>query len=167
MDKLMNTNTPSTRNKKLLAVSISLLLSTSTMAEESDVDTQSPDMEVVVVTASGYESTIADAPASISIVDFAQIRQQPVKDLVDVLKNLPGVSNHTTQGGRNGIIIRGLDEDYVLRLVDGKRVSSGTGIWRRNNFDNTSLFPLRWLSVLRLFVGQCQRYMDLMLWVGL
>jgi outer membrane receptor for ferrienterochelin and colicins len=148
----MNTNTPSTRNKKLLAVSISLLLSTSTMAEESDVDTQSPDMEVVVVTASGYESTIADAPASISIVDFAQIRQQPVKDLVDVLKNLPGVSNHTTQGGRNGIIIRGLDEDYVLRLVDGKRVSSGTGIWRRNNFDNTSV-PLALVERVEVIRG--------------
>jgi outer membrane receptor for ferrienterochelin and colicins len=148
----MNTNTPSTRNKKLLAVSISLLLSTNTMAEESDVDTQSPDMEVVVVTASGYESTIADAPASISIVDFAQIRQQPVKDLVDVLKNLPGVSNHTTQGGRNGIIIRGLDEDYVLRLVDGKRVSSGTGIWRRNNFDNTSV-PLALVERVEVIRG--------------
>lgn len=148
----MNTKTPLTRNKKLLVVSISLLLSTNTMAEESDVDTQSPNMEVVVVTASGYESTIADAPASISIVDFAQIKQQPVKDLVDVLKNLPGVSNHTTQGGRNGIIIRGLDEDYVLRLVDGKRVSSGTGIWRRNNFDNTSV-PLALIERVEVIRG--------------
>lgn len=122
------------------------------MAEESDIDTQPPNMEVVVITASGYESTIAEAPASISLVDFAQIRQQPIKDLVDVLKNLPGVSNHTTQGGRNGIIIRGLDEDYVLRLVDGKRVSSSTGIWRRNNFDNTSV-PLALVQRVEVIRG--------------
>ena len=139
MDKIMNIKSPCTLKKKLIAASISLLLSTHAIAKDSDISNDSTAIEVLVITASGYESTIADAPASISIVDSVQIKQQPVKDLVDILKNLPGVSNHTTQGGRNGIIIRGLDEDYVLRLVDGKRVSSGTGIWRRNNFDNTSV----------------------------
>ena len=125
----MNIKLPLTHKKKLIAASISLLLSTNTMGEQLDTNVNSSDIEVLVVTASGYESTIAEAPASISIVNSEQIKQQPVKDLVDVLKNLPGVSNHTTQGGRNGIMIRGLDEDYVLRLVDGKRVSSSTGIW--------------------------------------
>ncbi|MBL4630745.1 MAG: TonB-dependent receptor [Paraglaciecola sp.] len=148
----MNIKTPCTHTKKLIAASISLLLSTYAMAKESDIGSESTAIEVLVVTASGYQSTIADAPASISIVNSAQIKQQPVKDLVDVLKNLPGVSNHTTQGGRNGIIIRGLDEDYVLRLVDGKRVSSGTGIWRRNNFDNTSV-PLALIERVEVIRG--------------
>lgn len=148
----MKIKTPCTHTKKLIAASISLLLSTYAMAKESDIGSESTAIEVLVVTASGYESTIADAPASISIVNSAQIKQQPVKDLVDVLKNLPGVSNHTTQGGRNGIIIRGLDEDYVLRLVDGKRVSSGTGIWRRNNFDNTSV-PLALIERVEVIRG--------------
>lgn len=148
----MNTKAPFTHKKKLIAASIALLLSTDSMAEEPGVDNKLSNTEVVVVTASGYESSIADAPASISIVDSVQIKQQPIKDLVDVLKNLPGVSNHTTQGGRNGIIIRGLDEDYVLRLVDGKRVSSGTGIWRRNNFDNTSI-PLALVERVEVIRG--------------
>ena len=143
----MNIKLPLTHKKKLIAASISLLLSTYATAEQANVKDNSSDIEVLVVTASGYESTIAQAPASISIVDSDRIKQQPVKDLVDVLKNLPGVSNHTTQGGRNGIMIRGLDEDYVLRLVDGKRVSSSTGIWRRNNFDNTSI-PLSAVSTI-------------------
>jgi outer membrane receptor for ferrienterochelin and colicins len=148
----MNTKAPLTRKKKLIAASIALLLSTDSMAEVSDIDNKLSNIEVVVVTASGYESSIADAPASISIVDSTQIKQQPIKDLVDVLKNLPGVSNHATQGGRNGIVIRGLDEDYVLRLVDGKRVSSGTGIWRRNNFDNTSI-PLALVERVEVIRG--------------
>jgi outer membrane receptor for ferrienterochelin and colicins len=148
----MNIKLPLTHKKKLIAASISLLLSTNTMAEQLDINDASSDIEVLVVTASGYESTIAEAPASISIVDSEQIKQQPIKDLVDVLKNLPGVSNHTTQGGRNGIIIRGLDEDYVLRLVDGKRVSSSTGIWRRNNFDNTSV-PLALVERVEVIRG--------------
>jgi outer membrane receptor for ferrienterochelin and colicins len=148
----MNIELPFTHKKKLIAASISLLLSTNTIAEKLDIKDDSSDIEVLVVTASGYESTIAEAPASISIVNSAQIKQQPVKDLVDVLKNLPGVSNHTTQGGRNGIMIRGLDEDYVLRLVDGKRVSSSTGIWRRNNFDNTSV-PLALVERVEVIRG--------------
>lgn len=148
----MNTKLPLTHNKKLIAASISLLLSTNAIAEQADVKDNSSDIEVLVVTASGYESTVAKAPASISIVNSEQIKQQPVKDLVDVLKNLPGVSNHTTQGGRNGIMIRGLDEDYVLRLVDGKRVSSSTGIWRRNNFDNTSI-PLALVERVEVIRG--------------
>jgi len=148
----MNIKLPLTHKKKLIAASISLLLSTNTMGEQLDTNVNSSDIEVLVVTASGYESTIAEAPASISIVNSEQIKQQPVKDLVDVLKNLPGVSNHTTQGGRNGIMIRGLDEDYVLRLVDGKRVSSSTGIWRRNNFDNTSV-PLALVERVEVIRG--------------
>jgi outer membrane receptor for ferrienterochelin and colicins len=148
----MNVKLSLTHNKKLIAASISLLLSTNTMAEQLDTNDNLSDIEVLVVTASGYESTIAEAPASISIVNSEQIKQQPVKDLVDVLKNLPGVSNHTTQGGRNGIMIRGLDEDYVLRLVDGKRVSSSTGIWRRNNFDNTSI-PLALVERVEVIRG--------------
>jgi outer membrane receptor for ferrienterochelin and colicins len=141
-----------TPQKTLIATSLSLLLSTNVMAEQSTVDVKKSDTEVIVVTASGYESTIARAPASISIVDSAQIEQQPIKDLVDVLKTLPGVSNQVTQGGRNGIVIRGLDEDYVLRLVDGKRVSSSTGIWRRNNFDNTSI-PLALVERVEVIRG--------------
>jgi outer membrane receptor for ferrienterochelin and colicins len=148
----MNIKLPLTHKKKLIAASLSLLLSTNTIAEQWDINDNSSDIEVLVVTASGYESTVAEAPASISIVDPKQIKQQPVKDLVDVLKNLPGVSNHTTQGGRNGIMIRGLDEDYVLRLVDGKRVSSSTGIWRRNNFDNTSV-PLALIKRVEVIRG--------------
>jgi outer membrane receptor for ferrienterochelin and colicins len=148
----MNSKAPSLYKKKLIAASISLLSIANAVAAESEINGNSSTTEVVVVTASGYESTIAQAPASISIVDSEQIMQLPIKDLVDVLKNLPGVSNQATQGGRNGIVIRGLDEDYVLRLVDGKRVSSGTGIWRRNNFDNTPI-PLALIERVEVIRG--------------
>ncbi len=148
----MNAKAPSLYKKKVIAASISLLSIANAVAAESEINGNSSTTEVVVVTASGYESTIAQAPASISIVDSEQIMQLPIKDLVDVLKNLPGVSNQATQGGRNGIVIRGLDEDYVLRLVDGKRVSPSTGIWRRNNFDNTSV-PLALVERVEVIRG--------------
>lgn len=141
----------SPRYKQLLiAMSLPAILAKPVMAAEA-IDASS-NMEEVVVTASGYQSTLSKAPASISVVSPEQIKQQPIKDLIDVLKNLPGVSNQVTQGGRNGIVIRGLDEDYVLRLIDGRRVSSSTGIWRRNNFDNTPI-PLALIERVEVVRG--------------
>jgi outer membrane receptor for ferrienterochelin and colicin len=50
------------------------------MAEQLDTKDNLTDIEVLVVTASGYESTIAEAPASISIVNSEQI-QKTYKEL--------------------------------------------------------------------------------------
>ncbi|WP_397472655.1 TonB-dependent receptor plug domain-containing protein, partial [Rheinheimera sp.] len=109
-------------------------------------------LEHIVVTASGNQTTLADAPASISLIDASEIHRQPVKDLVDVLETLPGVTNQPTSGGRNGIMIRGLNEDYVLRLINGKRISSSNGIWRANNFDNSPL-PLQYIERVEVVRG--------------
>lgn len=110
------------------------------------------ELEHIVITASRTESSVAKAPASISLLELSDIVKQPVKDLVDVLQTLPGVTNRPTSGGRNSIMIRGLDEDYVLRLVDGKRVSSSNGIWRANNFDNTAI-PLQFIDRVEVIRG--------------
>lgn len=142
------------KNRKtlLMTASIAALLSSTASAQEPNAENEMSALETIVVTATRNESSVAKAPASISVVNPETIKRQPIKDLVDVLKALPGISNHVTQGGRNGVVIRGLDEDYVLRLVDGKRISSSTGIWRRNNFDNTPV-PLALIDQVEVIRG--------------
>jgi outer membrane receptor for ferrienterochelin and colicins len=48
-------------------------------------------METVVVTASGYEQQIQDAPASISVITREDLDKKFYRDLNDALVEVPGV----------------------------------------------------------------------------
>src|SRR3546814_3325265 len=48
-------------------------------------------MDTVVVTASGFEQDIIDAPASISVIPREKLEQGAYKDLTDALRDVPGV----------------------------------------------------------------------------
>ena len=81
------------------------------------------DMEVMVVTASGVEQHIKEAPASISVIDRKDLSQRFYKDLTDAMTDVPGVIV-TGGGDRQDISLRGMGADYTLILVDGQRQSS-------------------------------------------
>ncbi|MDF5015043.1 TonB-dependent receptor plug domain-containing protein, partial [Vibrio parahaemolyticus] len=48
-------------------------------------------METVVVTASSYEQSQADAPASISVISREELDSRYYRDVTDALKSVPGV----------------------------------------------------------------------------
>ena len=77
-------------------------------------------LDQVVVTASGFEQNVADAPASISVIDRAQLETGQFRDLTDALRNVQGVSV-TGAANEEDIYIRGLPGEYTLILVDGVR----------------------------------------------
>ncbi|WP_343590570.1 TonB-dependent receptor [Paracidovorax wautersii] len=74
----------------------------------------------VVVTATGFEQAIEEAPASISVIPGEALRQRSFHDLTDALRDMEGV---VVNGSSNetDISIRGMPGDYTLILVDGKR----------------------------------------------
>ncbi|WP_231731769.1 TonB-dependent receptor domain-containing protein [Sphingomonas sp. CCH5-D11] len=75
----------------------------------------------IVVTATGYELNVREAPATVSVITEKEIRQRSYTDITDVLANIPGV--HIQGGGvEQSIMIRGMSSDYTLFLIDGKRV---------------------------------------------
>ena len=79
-------------------------------------------LDKVVVTASGFEQELVDAPASISVITREDIESRYYSDVTDALRNIPGV---TITGGGSGdggtdISMRGLPSSYTLLLVDGK-----------------------------------------------
>ncbi|KFD17050.1 TonB-dependent outer membrane ferrienterochelin/colicin receptor [Tatumella ptyseos ATCC 33301] len=93
------------------------------------------DKETLVVTATGFEQKIQNAPASISVVTREQIEDKAYRDITDALKDVPGVVV-TGGGSSSDISIRGMSSQYTLILVDGRRVSTrGT----RPNSDNAGI----------------------------
>lgn len=92
---------------------------------ESDVSANSntATAKTIVVTASGFEQSIKDAPASISVVTREELAKKPFRDITDALRDIPGV---TITGGGAGtdISLRGMGSKYTLMLIDGKRQSS-------------------------------------------
>lgn len=90
-------------------------------------------VEQVVVTASRREQRIRSAPASISVIDRAQIDQAAETAVAGMLRRVEGVA--VVGGGPDDldISLRGMPGDYTLLLVDGRRqntretMSRGTG----------------------------------------
>jgi outer membrane receptor for ferrienterochelin and colicins len=97
--------------------------------------------DIMVVTASATEQNLKDAPASISVITREDLAKQPVQNLRDVLQQVPGVQLTDEGDNRKGVSIRGLSSSYTLILVDGKRVSSRTAVFRHNDYD------LSWIPV--------------------
>lgn len=82
------------------------------------------ELEPVVVTASGYEQVLSDAPASISVISGEELNKQSYGDITDAMDNIPGV--YVTGGGLSkDISIRGLDDSYTLYLIDGRPINDG------------------------------------------
>lgn len=97
---------------KIALCGLSLIVSSQILAED-----------VMVISASGFEQQVQNAPASISVVTKKDLENKPYRDVTDALKDIPGVSI-TGSGGRSDISIRGMDAKYTLILIDGKRVRS-------------------------------------------
>ena len=112
------------RRKKILAqlVSTALLLP-ATQALADTAPDQDKMMERIVVTASGFEQQVRDAPASISVITREDLDTRFYRDLTDAMLEVPGV---VVTGGadRRDISLRGMGSQYTLILVDGKRQSS-------------------------------------------
>ncbi|MFU8926665.1 TonB-dependent receptor domain-containing protein [Acinetobacter puyangensis] len=82
-------------------------------------------LDAIVVTASGYEQAIADAPASITVIDREELDKRNYSDITDVLNDVPGVAI-TGSGSTLDVSIRGMAPKYTLFLVDGKKQDSRT-----------------------------------------
>lgn len=83
----------------------------------------SDQLENIVVTASGHDQMIKDAPASMSVVTRESLEGRHYSDLTDALRGLPGVT--VSSGGYSkDISIRGMPGEYTLILVDGRPIDS-------------------------------------------
>lgn len=94
-------------------------------------------LEPTVISATGYEQEVKYAPASISIIPKEEIVNKPIRDLGDIVQEVPGVSTSVAKTGASSISIRGMSSDYTLILVDGKRINTSKG-FDGQGFDSTT-----------------------------
>lgn len=112
-----------------LAIAVATACSvTAVHAVEDAADSK---IEVIVVTASGYEQKLVDAPASISVITQDDLRSRPYTTLLDAVRDLEGVDIGETRDktGQGTISLRGMGSDYTLILVDGKRQNNHGDIY--------------------------------------
>lgn len=104
-----------TQKPRLAALSSAILVSLSSQSFAAD--------ETMVVTASGFEQSQADAAASISVITREDLEKKYYRDVTDALRDVPGVTI-TDGGDGTDISMRGMGSAYTLILVDGKRQNS-------------------------------------------
>jgi len=114
---------------------ISMLASSIALAGTSGyavAQSEPVELSEIVVTASGFEQNISEAPASISVISGEELAKRSYKSITDAVKNIPGVY---VNGGGNAkdVTIRGMSEGYTLYLVDGRPVSAGRNINTNGN----------------------------------
>ena len=112
---------PKSRPFRRTLIAAAALSSLSVLAGHATAQTDqgTSQLEEVTVTAGGYEQSVKEAPASISVITAAEIAKKSYTDVTDVLKNVPGV--HIQGGGvEQSVMIRGMGADYTLFLVDGR-----------------------------------------------
>ena len=92
------------------------------------------DFDAVVVTASGFEQKITDAPASISVVTREDLVERPYMTLLDAVRDLEGVDIGETRDktGQGTISMRGMGADYTLILINGRRQNNHGDIYPNN-----------------------------------
>jgi len=126
--------------RSLLASAIASLASGAVAAQET------PQLNDIVVTASGFEQQISSAPASISVISREELERGYYQNVTDALRDVPGVV--VTGGGRgdngNDISIRGMPSQYTLILVDGRPINS-----RESRPNGDAGFEQDWLPPLQ------------------
>ncbi|HEY4664856.1 MAG TPA: TonB-dependent receptor plug domain-containing protein, partial [Comamonas sp.] len=80
-------------------------------------------MSEVVVSASGFEQELKQAPASISVVTREELEKKSFRDLAEALQNVEGIDVRGSTGKTGGfnISMRGMPSEYTLVLIDGRR----------------------------------------------
>lgn len=125
-------------------------LALSTVANASDLSVAEPVQEArraaaertaategqeIVVTATRSAQPIADAPATMSVVTGIELRRRPVQDLAEALENEPGIVINGIGMTRRGISIRGMSNEHLLTLIDGRRINDALANMAHADFD--------------------------------
>src|SRR5690554_2444464 len=84
----------------------------------------------VVVSASGFEQSTLEAPASISVITRDELEQKNYHSIAEALVDVEGVDvgNGTGKTGGLSISLRGMPSDYTLILIDGRRQNAAGNI---------------------------------------
>ncbi|PRB78993.1 TonB-dependent receptor domain-containing protein [Pseudomonas sp. MYb185] len=126
--------------KTLLAVTMASV-ACSAVAQQSQ---EALDLGQTVVTASGFEQNLRDAPAAITVISQEELKKKSYTDITDALKNVAGVQ--ISGGGvEQSIMMRGMTSAYTLFLIDGRPAQGNDAFSERGSQAGT---PINFLPPL-------------------
>ncbi len=124
-----------------LACAVAVAASMSGLAHAQDAIELQP---TTVVSASGFEQNIKDAPATISVITAEELKKRSYTDITDALKNVAGVQ--IAGGGvEQSIMVRGMTSAYTLFLIDGRPAQGNDAFSERGSQQGT---PINFLPPL-------------------
>lgn len=110
------------------------LLAVTSCSVLANIEEDSVNQEVMVVTASAHNQSVELAPATIEVLDQSDIELTAYRDLTSVLGNMSGVQISDLGIGNKGISIRGLDSSQTLILINGQRASGSDNLINHGNY---------------------------------
>ena len=117
---------------------------TPVFAETTTEVSSTHQLSTIVVSAAGFEQDIKKAPATMTVITAEDLKNKRINSIADALSDIEGVDISPTAGKTGGlnIRIRGMDSEYTLVLIDGRRQNS-TGDITPNGFgeSNNSFIP--------------------------
>lgn len=126
---------PNAIQRRLLSLSLAALPALALADEPIELST-------MVVSATQTEHSELSAPASVSVITREQLAERQISNLADAIDDMPGINiNPSTTYGRKEIKIRGMDSDYTLLLVNGRRINSRDALSSSygNDFDLSAI----------------------------
>lgn len=102
-------------------------------------DTPVVDLGEMVVSASGFEQKLTEAPASITVLSRDELQKKRYSNLAQALEDVEGIDVRQGTGKTGGLNIsfRGMPSDYTLILIDGRRQNAAGNV-TPNGFNETA-----------------------------
>lgn len=132
----------------VLLACLFMSLSTLVYAQEK---TGVVEMEEVVVTASRLEEALRYSPDSVTVVTEDEIQKKTGKTVIDVLKDVPGVSiaQYGQFGGGASIYLRGTNNAHTLIMIDGVRVGDPMATDGKMSISDLSVDNIERIEIVR------------------
>lgn len=112
----------------LLALIILCCQSTNAQVAENDLqEVKSVSLNEIVVTGTGTEHYLKDAPVQTEVISGSALKEYAGRDIEDILNGLSSSFTFSRSDMGSNIQLNGLKNDYILILIDGKRINGDVG----------------------------------------
>ena len=107
--------------------------------------------ETIIVTASRGETPLSQVGQSVTVITADDIETKQAVDVVDLLRNVPGVtfSRNGGLGTTTSVNIRGADSDQTVALIDGVKINDPSSPGSGFNFGNLLTGNISRIEVVR------------------
>ncbi len=113
-------------------------------------------LNTVVLTVSRSEKKRKEIARQVGIIDQVHIQKTLSSSTPEVLENLPGISVQKTQGGGGSPVIRGVEANRVLLVIDGVRMNNA--IYRTGHLHNSITIEPAILERMEVIYGPSSIY---------